>query len=275
MPPRSPALALLVLLAACTPPEKRFEAGPGACEGDCPGAAVDGGTTKSDGGFQPDAQAEGGVRSELCAKGCNPDPDAALSSCDPKPSPGEPGVTGLSCRIQRAEDGEPIAACDFPGEGAEGALCQGGEACRPGLACAVHPEDKGLGAGRCRRYCCDGEGCATGTYCGLLPVFEPTKPFPDPLLIPACAPATGCQLLDPSSCSAGQTCTLVNDQTTTCVTPGAGLDGDPCPCGAGMVCSPAKVCRTLCRLGATAGCGGGACVVGGSGFPAGFGVCAG
>lgn len=269
------ALSATLALAACTPPEKQFEAGPGACEGDCPGAAVDGGTQKSDGGFQPDAQAEGGVRNELCAKGCDPDPDASVPSCDPKPGPGEPTIMGLACRIQRAADGQPVAACKSPGEGGEGSLCQSSDACGPGLACAVHPEDKGLGAGRCRRYCCSGEGCATGTYCGLLPVFEPTKPFPEPLLIPACAPATGCELLDPSGCTAGQTCTLVNEKTTTCVTPGGGGDGAACPCEAGMYCSPAKVCRKLCRLGSTGDCGGGACVVGGSAFPSGFGVCAG
>lgn len=299
---RRASLALLLaalVVAACTPPEKTEADGSSSCAEGCTGSGADAGK-EQDGGYQGDAGLDAGTRNEFCGKGCNPDPAGARDTCSgmsgassaseapvagqpggpsaPTPPPASPAppTEVIACQIVRGTDGAPVATCLKTGTVTEGELCQKSSDCGSGMACVIHPDEKALNAGRCRSYCCGGGSCESGTYCGLLPLFEPTKPFPDPLPIPVCAPATNCKLLTPGACGAGQACTLVNEKTTTCGTPGTGVEGDKCPCAEGYYCTPKNACRKLCHIGADqSDCGSGACVQGGSALPTGFGVCAG
>jgi len=95
--------------------------------------------------------------------------------------------------------------------------------------------------------------------------------------IPVCVSVEPCTLLDDSTCSTkGQTCTIVrNDGTTSCVDPGTGQAGDPCPCAAGHVCSYAvNQCLKLCRTSMAGDCPEGHMCAGGAGnYPEGFGSC--
>lgn len=268
--------ALAVVWIACTPPDRSVDdAGSDSCA-NCVGV-TDGGPDAKETGPQ-DAEPDAPTRSELCPVGCNPDPGFASSTCSL--DAGAPdGAAELACQVVRNTEGLAAAKCVTAGGGHDGDFCQKSSDCSPGLACVVHPSEKDLNSGRCRTYCCESteKACATGTYCGLLPLYEPNKPFPDALPIPVCAPATGCTLLDPGACGTNQTCALVNEKTTTCVTPGDGKDGDACPCAAGHYCNPGPlVCRKVCHLGGDAAeCPSGVCVLGGDVFPSGFGVCGG
>jgi hypothetical protein len=99
-----------------------------------------------------------------------------------------------------------------------------------------------------------------------------------PILIPVCIHATNCELLT-DECGEDLTCAIVRaNGTTSCVEPGVGAAGDPCPCASGFVCSLlTNECKKLCHLNEDAtDCGPGAKCQGGSGgFPLGFGICVG
>ncbi len=266
--------AIAVGWLACTPPERVVDDGQSGACATCVGVTDGGADAKETGPM--DAELDAPSRSELCPSGCNPDPDFATATCSL--DAGLPdGAAELTCHVVRSADGLAAAKCVAAGGGHDGDFCQKSGDCAPGLACVVHPSDKGLNAGRCRTYCCESteKSCATGTYCGLLPLYEPSKPFPDALPIPVCAPATGCTLLDPGSCGESQSCTLVNSKTTTCVPIGDGQAGDACPCAAGHYCNAASLhCRKICHLGGDPSeCPAGVCVLGGDMFPDGFGVC--
>jgi hypothetical protein len=203
-----------------------------------------------DAGSPPAANAVEG----LCGKGvCQP--GSASAGCADAGAGGAGGGGELVCKIAPTATGEP---------------------CRSATDCAADLGCVGTGnAGVCRPYCCgDPDACPVDTYCALGTMVEddPTNQH-----IPICTPASNCMLLVDTGCPMGETCTIVRaDGTTSCVTPGTGTMGQPCPCAAGYVCSGFNgSCQKLCQLGENgADCtGGGKCQGGVTGYPAGFGVC--
>jgi hypothetical protein len=192
------------------------------------------------------------------------------------PGDGECGGAdaGDPCQLVPTDAGV-IAECVAPGPSGPGEPCETATTCAAGLGC-VGPR----GAGACRPYCCGNpEVCPPATFCALQPVADDGFRL-EPPLVPVCAPVTACQpLLDESTCPVGETCTIVRaDGTTSCVVPGDGGAGEPCPCHAGLACSHlSNRCQRLCRIGHEAtDCPGGAVCQGGSAaYPPGIGACIG
>jgi hypothetical protein len=208
-------------------------------------------------------------------------------------APASAGTAGLtvstlsltSCQV--TEDpkhrGRPVAQCLPAGNGIEGGPCFSGSDCRAGLACV------GDGPGQCRPYCCNGDaGCRDRTHCSAEPLLVPTAKAT--LEVPVCMPVVNCSLAEPPcmegatcSCPVGSACVVVgSDGTTSCVNmaslppPDEGIEGLPCPCGWGFVCSQASnTCVKLCQTGAPdLYCGGARCQPGTT-LPLGWGTCVG
>jgi hypothetical protein len=249
----------------------------------------------------PDAGQETGPPgiNPLCGTGCLPDDleacsgyasgggvlDAGseatpMSDVDAGFGPDAPGAPAplAGCYVAN-KGGEPVPECQLAGSGEVGAPCVSSSGCAAGLACV------GVGtAAQCRPYCCgDPAGCATGTYCAERPLKEDgLDPLTKPLAVPVCVPADGCKLDEPYPCPSGASCTckeglacmLVKDKTTACVVPGAGRNGEACPCAAGYVCSKAtNTCLKICSTqAAQPECGSGKCLAVPT-LPEGFGVC--
>jgi hypothetical protein len=182
-----------------------------------------------------------------------------------------PDGNQTSCQIVPSASGAS-AECLPPGDAVLGEPCMAVSDCQPGLGCVRMPS----GGGVCQPYCCaDIESCEKGTYCTPMPMNEDLA-SPNPLKVPVCIPTTPCTLLDDTSCgSSGLTCTLVRaDGSTSCVEPGEGLIGDPCPCAAGHVCSKTmQKCLKLCHVGAGDCPDGMLCQGGAKAIPDGIGVC--
>jgi hypothetical protein len=160
------------------------------------------------------------------------------------------------------------------GQQGETQPCKTSADCAAGLGCVGDPA-----GGVCRKYCCGDpeQMCPKDTYCAreLLAGYLPPSLIAE---IPACIPATQCQLLDDSTCPAGRTCSIVRaDGTTSCTEPGQGTLGQDCPCAAGFVCiHSTSQCKQLCHLGHDDECTLGAkCLGGSASYPEGFGVCVG
>jgi hypothetical protein len=183
------------------------------------------------------------------------------------------GAEGTDCKLVYDEPASAVmGACSVPG--ASVSACLTSADCAPNYGCV---DDEGNT--ECRPYCCGSlEDCPVDTFCDLRPMSPGDLPMtlPEPPLIPTCVPAIDCELLNPLSCTDGKACTIVRqDGTTSCVTPGTGQQGDPCPCAAGFVCSTGKnECLQLCHTGPTSECESGwKCQGGASVYPPGFGVC--
>lgn len=182
------------------------------------------------------------------------------------------GSTSDDCKLEF--DGQVVnGVCSVSGTQAAGAPCLSAADCLPGHGC-VDP-------GECRPYCCgDLEACPSEpdtvptTYCELRTMAVMGTPVIG-ATIPVCVPVTPCELLNDASCGMGLTCTIVrNDGSTSCVVPGTGEDGDPCPCAPGHLCSTgSNTCKQLCRVGmddcppSAPSCQGGVTT------PMGFGIC--
>ena len=179
---------------------------------------------------------------------------------------GATGGTGPivnSCQVQPNSSGRPRAACAPAGPGAADAPCLTGGDCAPGLACVREGD-----AGQCRPYCCDADNCPARTHCFERRLFG-VSPRLD---VPVCVPAVDCGLAEPypcpdtatCSCPEGLACLVVGtDRRTTCLEPGEGEEGDPCPCAWGHVCSQVtNRCVKLCQTTAPeASCATGMCQV--------------
>ncbi|MBM4360930.1 MAG: hypothetical protein FJ096_22755 [Deltaproteobacteria bacterium] len=226
----------------------------------------------------------GDVAAPRCGEGCIPGVSVD-SACARTPRSGSGGAGGgngggsagelggggdapiLDGTCQLAEvDGAVQGVCGLAGTAPDGAPCLTSEDCSTGLGC-VEP-------GVCRAYCCgDPEACPAQTFCsevGMSPLG------PKSVTIPVCEPARPCTLLDDTTCGTGETCTIVRaDGTTSCVTSGAGKEGESCPCSAGFVCSFAEDrCMRLCRTNRSEDCPAGfQCSGGSKPYPAGYGVC--
>jgi hypothetical protein len=196
----------------------------------------------------------------------------------------------FGCQVVRLP-GAPrsvVSECAVVGPSGANEPCLTSSDCQAGFAC-VGDQNAGL----CQQYCCkDGDQCAQRTYCAERPLRDATtNALPSgstntssTLLIPVCVPAQNCDLSAPFPCPAGSQCAcktgtaclvVRSNGTTTCAAPGAGIEGDPCPCAWGHVCSAAKnQCLKLCSTRAAASCGDGQCQSA-SQLPEGWGVCVG
>jgi hypothetical protein len=158
-----------------------------------------------------------------------------------------------ACRVVLVNN-VAMTTCELAGPGLEEAACSSRSDCAAGYACVEES-----GGSHCRHYCCGGnDSCSTpGTFCEERELAGLEN---DALKARAsvCMPATLCRLDEPypcpsderCSCPSGKACGVVrNDGTTSCVTPGAGQDGDSCPCAAGYVCSATLgQCLKVCSL---------------------------
>jgi hypothetical protein len=194
--------------------------------------------------------------------------------------PGSPSSGSQSCQLSFRE-GAMVAECAQAGAGTEGAACASSRDCAPGLGCVGS-----AGAGQCLPYCCGGnESCGTGRYCTQRPLRSPDivegQLAPT---IPVCAVADNCALVlgacaerGACSCPEGLACTIVRADTTACVVPGLGEEGQACPCAPGYFCSQGtNTCLKFCDVkDPHATCGARDCQPGPRGFPAGWGLCVG
>lgn len=204
-----------------------------------------------------------------------------LDVLDAAPATGPGAVTPvLACQLVYRER-SLVAECAQSGAGSEGSACASARDCAPGLGCVGS-----AGAGQCLPYCCGGnDSCGEGRYCAQRPLRSPdiTDEATAPT-IPVCAVADNCSLmLGPCtsaggcSCPSGLACTIVRASTTACVEPGAGEEGESCPCAPGYFCSQGtNTCLKFCNTqDPVSNCGTRECQPGPSGFPMGWGLCVG
>lgn len=187
------------------------------------------------------------------------------------------GARGKACRIVR-ENATAAAACMPAGNGVSGEPCVDDANCAPGFGCVEES-----GTAQCRPYCCHGNlSCPSGTYCDSRPRKE-LQSSGDRLWVSVCMTGVVCRFDDPESCTAerkcscpsGKACSVVReDGTMACVTPGSGIEGQPCPCKAGYVCAGTLgTCLKVCDLDSQAEqCSGGICQTSVS-LPSPWGLC--
>ena len=235
------------------------------------GSAGSGGASSGSagsGGASSSSAGSGGASSSSAGSGGGGGggPDKGTSSATGGDSDAGVPIT-LTCKLAPIS-GAAVAGCTQAGDLVVSNPCQTAGDCGVGLACVATPS-----GGVCRPYCCGQvEACPIDTYCAPVPMAEAA------VKIPVCLPAYKCKPLDDSTCTNGQTCTIVRDDgTTSCVDPGDGSRGDACPCSAGQVCSKiTNTCLKLCHIGNDAAdCGAGSCQGGVMGYPDGIGICVG
>ncbi len=258
----------------------------GSSSGNSSGSASGGGSSDATVSIDPDA-GPGDHQSPLAGL-CGPGvcaPGAAADGCGLEPGAGGGSAGGgmtQDCKLVAGQT-RAFATCEAVGSASAEAPCEHASDCAAGLGCTV-----GHAGGVCEPYCCDAEeACPSKTYCAARSLVEN-----DAIAIPVCTPADGCQLLaDAATCSAkgpqpppgccppGLACTIVrSDGTTTCLPPGTGGVGEPCPCQDGYVCAKlTNECKKLCHLGGDGGeCPfGGTCEGGSEAYPPGIGACVG
>jgi hypothetical protein len=206
----------------------------------------------------------------LCGEGCAPALDA--EPCELEGEGGaEPSELGGCQLAYDGESGSVNGACGEVGTSTDGMPCLDTSDCDLGLGC--------VGPGVCRPYCCgDLEACPSDTFCQPQTMISSTLDEGESMSLPVCVPASHCTLLEDSTCPEDHTCSIVRvDGTTSCVIPGVGTLGEPCPCAAGYVCATAlNECLKLCKIGRATDCPEGTTCQGGSTtYPSGFGVCVG
>ena len=245
------------------------------------GSIMDSSSGAGVGGATAGGGAEGTVKpdprrpyTDLCgdSKTCTP----GLGQCLSPSLDASKDVDG--CSLVPSE-GAVVGSCAPNGDGDVGHPCTAVTDCAAGLGCVTSADGSAAGGGACRPYCCqDVEVCPDKTFCTPLPMADDAVNAPR-LTVPVCVPTTNCQLLDDTSCPAGQTCTIVRASgTTSCVAPGEGQLGGDCPCAAGFVCAKLTgQCKKLCHLGQDeVDCpNGGTCQGGSQGYPDGIGICVG
>lgn len=194
------------------------------------------------------------------------------------PDPG--GAYG--CQVTR-QNGQLLRQCVPAGTGNVNAPCFSAADCAPSFACVTEN-----GAGRCLPYCCNGDSnCTSGTFCAERPLRKAASDMSEaePPHVPVCVPADACSLEDQFPCPAGADCrckgdtacmVVRDDGTTTCMKPGAGQQGEACPCAWNHVCSSVtQQCIKICRTDPTKDdCGAQKCQAS-SELPQNFGVCVG
>jgi hypothetical protein len=194
----------------------------------------------------------------------------------------KPGaLAAYSCQVAR-QNNQLLRQCVPAGTGKVNAPCFSAADCAPSYACVTEND-----AGRCLPYCCNQNStCTSGTFCAERPLrkAESDMSNTEPPHVPVCVPADGCSLEDQFPCPSGSecrckgdtACMVVRDGNTTCLKPGDGQQGDPCPCAWNHVCSSAThQCIKICRTDPTKNdCGTQKCQAS-SELPQNFGVCVG
>jgi hypothetical protein len=193
-----------------------------------------------------------------------------------------PPLASYSCQVTLAT-GQLARQCVPAGTGKGSAPCFSAADCAPSFACVTNGD-----AGRCLPYCCEQDSiCTAGTYCAEQSLRKAPSDTSNaaPPRVPVCVPADNCSLEDQYPCPTknecrckGDTACMVvrNDGTTTCVTPGAGRQGEACPCAWDHVCSSTtNKCVKICHTDPTQNdCGDQKCQAS-SELPTNFGVCVG
>jgi len=277
------------MLAACSAYDEAFDMGGAGGTASSSSGTGTGGNT-GDAGIDVIVGDDAGpgvfTYAELCGEGCIPG-TGEPAPCDQTPSAGGGGSGGAggaggaggggapaagNCVLTVDEEAVVSGTCTpHAGQAVDSDPCLSAADCGPGLGCVT--------PGVCRPYCCDAlEDCPVDTYCAPVAVADGDLPNNGTIApeIPVCIPATQCTLLDDTTCPDGMTCTIVRqDGTTSCVQPGEGSAGEPCPCEAGHVCSTGKnTCHQLCHIGQQDDCPEGfSCFGGATSYPDGFGVC--
>lgn len=234
----------------------------------------------------PDAFMDG-AGSPADAGGAEASFDASVMPVDAGSESGEAGLAPNSgsavqgCHVRRVGTG-PAAVCETAGTGLDGDPCLSSGDCAPAYGCVSEG-----GASVCRPFCCKGnDSCASpDTFCAERPLKDDADPTP--LKVPVCVPADHCSLVEPWPCTSNNpedctckdpttACQVVRDGLTSCVPPGSGHDGDPCPCAWGYVCSHAtNTCLKICSTSGEPGCPKPYKCQASSFMPDYFGVCAG
>lgn len=187
--------------------------------------------------------------------GCDPDKPACVFDADAGPDSGVctrgavcspqlagPAIATAACRVV-AGFSKPSPSCSTAfGSGREGDRCTNSADCDIDFECIG---DSTLGT--CKRYCCDGPTSCTDSdsYCDIEALFHGIN------LVPVCTFGVACTPFT-TECSAGETCTLVNEATgqTACVTPGPASVGMACTtekCQENLACI-SDTCQQLCKL---------------------------
>ena len=193
-----------------------------------------------------------------------------------------PGLAPYGCQVVR-QNNRVSRQCVVAGTGIENAPCFSAADCAPSFACVTTGD-----AGRCLPYCCDQNStCTSGTYCAEQPLRKGSADAgtTDTQRVPVCVPADACSLDEQFPCPVGSECRckgdtaciiVRDDGTTTCLKPGAGLQGDVCPCAWNHVCSSVThQCIKICHTDPTKNdCGAQKCQAS-SELPQNFGVCVG
>lgn len=251
----------------------------GVGQGGAPVVVSDGGV----GGIESGGAGSGGAPS--AEGGAGGEAGGAGAGADAGGAAGHPPVEApakYACQVVRDSD-QLTRQCELAGTGATNAPCFSSADCEASLACVTEGE-----AGRCLPYCCGADTtCEQGTYCAERQLRKAASDAnaPEQPRVPVCVPADDCSLEEPFPCPEGMDCrckadtaclVVRADRTTTCLKPGAGQQGDPCPCAWNHVCSSAtQKCVKLCRTDpATNDCGTQKCQASAE-LPPNFGVCVG
>ncbi len=169
---------------------------------------------------------------------------------------------GSMCSPQVNPDQTVSAGCQTAGLRGTGEACNWAE-CQPGYICSSD--------GRCHHMCCGGDWsvCAPNESCTReveLRLGDAGTPISAGVSV--CEPVNNCDVLDPESCPAGQSCYIIDSRGgTKCLTAGSLGLNEICTatelCKAGLSCflnpppSTVSQCRRLCRAvagGGTPGC---------------------
>jgi hypothetical protein len=229
---------------------------------------------------QPNSCSDAGTDAPAGVEAGSPDASGDGSSPFSPPEtgldagPGPASSYEFGCYVT-SQNGTPVSECLPAGNGVTGAPCTSSKDCAAGFACIGEKTE-----GQCRPFCCaDPEACPPDTFCDV----RPLRDTEGTLSVPVCAQADNCNLAEQYPCPSGATCAcpadkacmVVRADTTSCVTPGTGKVGDPCPCAWGHVCSMAtheclKLCQTTSSM---PDCGSQKCTPV-SYLPDGWGVCA-
>ena len=237
------------------------------------GAAINGGAPA--GGESSAGMSGGGVSSGVGGEG-------GMAGDGGQPNTNPPDLAKYSCQVAR-QNNQLSRQCVLAGSGKANAPCFSAADCAPSLACVTDGN-----AGRCLPYCCNASSeCGPATYCAERPLRKALSDTSnaEPPHVPVCVPADGCSLEEQFPCPAGTECrcqgktacmVVRHDGTTTCLEPGAGQQGEACPCAWNNVCSSVtNKCVKICRTDPSKNdCGDQKCQAS-SELPPNFGVCVG
>ena len=169
-------------------------------------------------------------------------------------------ASGQMCLPQLNDAGTNVTAqCLAAGSKAAGELCARPSDCQPGLICRADE--------RCHHLCCgdDWSVCASNESCTGTVLLQPVNDAGIPVGTPAfasvsvCEPVDDCDVLNPNSCPAGESCYIVDSRadvkclpTGTVPLKGGCTSTELCVAGFTCVQDPngskgGSICTRLCR----------------------------